>query len=202
MRALIGDLSGKKFWKLLVLRYDHMGRNGVSYWLCRCDCGNEYEVQRPALVWGESKQCRICALKPKYIGGIYGKYYHSIEDRAIKHNFDFNLTPEYLAELLEKQNHMCALSGLILDFHSNPKSYSGTASLDRIDSSKGYTIGNVQWVHRAINFMKGSLSENDFIFLCSKVTEQAKEETPNRSNNNFSWIPSWDFPLEKEKLND
>lgn len=44
-----------------------------------------------------------------------------------------------------------------------------TASLDRIDSAKGYVEGNVQWVHKRINLMKGTLSEKDFIAFCQMV---------------------------------
>ena len=32
--------------------------------------------------------------------------------------------------------------------------YKGTASLDRIDSTKGYVRGNIQWVHKDINWFK------------------------------------------------
>ena len=46
-----------------------------------------------------------------------------------------------------------------------------TASLDRIDSLKGYTEDNVQWVHKHINFMKGSLSENKFIEYCKLIVK-------------------------------
>jgi len=46
-----------------------------------------------------------------------------------------------------------------------------TASLDRIDSSKGYVRGNIQWVHIAINFMKHSLPEEEFIRWCCLVAQ-------------------------------
>ena len=47
----------------------------------------------------------------------------------------------------------------------------GTASLDRIDSSKGYIEGNIQWVHKDINRMKGDSSDNDFIKLCKIISD-------------------------------
>lgn len=46
-----------------------------------------------------------------------------------------------------------------------------TASLDRIDSSKGYVIGNVQWVHKTINTMKMDLANSEFIKLCQMVAK-------------------------------
>jgi hypothetical protein len=50
-----------------------------------------------------------------------------------------------------------------------------TASLDRIDSSKGYTIDNVQWVHKTVNLMKRELNQQDFIDICNKISYYNKE---------------------------
>jgi hypothetical protein len=44
-----------------------------------------------------------------------------------------------------------------------------TASLDRKDSSKGYTKDNVQWIHKTINFMKGQMSDQEFVSWCKLV---------------------------------
>lgn len=51
----------------------------------------------------------------------------------------------------------------------------GTASLDRIDSSRGYVEGNVQWVHKDVNFMKQALSQERFVELCTLVAEKARK---------------------------
>ena len=52
---------------------------------------------------------------------------------------------------------------------------STTASLDRIDSSKGYVIGNVQWVHKDINIMKNKFDNQYFIDMCKKIASGACE---------------------------
>lgn len=54
----------------------------------------------------------------------------------------------------------------------------GTASLDRIDSSKGYIEGNVQWVHKYVNVMKWDFSMEEFLDICRKIciTNPANEE--------------------------
>ena len=44
-----------------------------------------------------------------------------------------------------------------------------TASLDRIDSKKGYIEGNIQWVHKDINRMKWAFNEDYFIKLCNNI---------------------------------
>ena len=79
-----------------------------------------------------------------------------------KRNFEFNLTSEYLNNLWILQNKKCPYTGvdLILNTHSKRnKDYRYTASLDRIDSSKGYIEGNVHFVSLSINLMKNSMSE-------------------------------------------
>ena len=47
----------------------------------------------------------------------------------------------------------------------------GNASLDRIDNSKGYIKGNVQWVTKDINMCKRTLNNESFIVLCKKVSQ-------------------------------
>ena len=47
-----------------------------------------------------------------------------------------------------------------------------TASLDRIDSSKGYVEGNVQWVHKMINMSKQQYSQEEFIDMCKAVANR------------------------------
>ena len=49
------------------------------------------------------------------------------------------------------------------------KEYKFTASLDRIDSNKGYIKGNVQWVHKDVNTMKMDHTQEEFIKICTMV---------------------------------
>lgn len=53
---------------------------------------------------------------------------------------------------------------------------SGTASLDRIDSTLPYEPGNVVWVHTDINYMKHCLTEERFYELVELVHEKRKRE--------------------------
>jgi len=49
-----------------------------------------------------------------------------------------------------------------------------TASLDRIDSSKGYIEGNVQWVHKMVNMSKQQYTQEEFINMCIAVANKVK----------------------------
>jgi len=75
-----------------------------------------------------------------------------------------------------RQKRRCALTGVELcfvsDYRKNKREQ--TASLDRIDSDKGYVKGNVQWVHKDINKLKQSFSEKRLIKLCQMVCENRR----------------------------
>lgn len=77
---------------------------------------------------------------------------------------EWSVTPEYLWSLWEQQEGKCALSGLSLRHGTD-------ASIDRIDSSRGYVEGNVQWVHQKINRMKTDFDEHEFLSLCKSVAD-------------------------------
>lgn len=76
------------------------------------------------------------------------------------------------------QNGICRLSGVELQLGSVSKSADRqrmTASLDRIDSTKGYVVGNIQWVHKDINRMKWTLSSAEFVAWCERVTTYSQK---------------------------
>jgi hypothetical protein len=69
---------------------------------------------------------------------------------------------------VETYNGQCALTGWDLSM-----GYSDcTASFDRIDSSKPYEPGNVQWVHSMVNMCKNKYSQDKFISMCKAVSQK------------------------------
>lgn len=85
---------------------------------------------------------------------------------------DFDLDLEYLKELWESQNGVCPYTKikLILPEYKNPVGDPRIrASLDRIDPSKGYIKGNVQFISTSINYMKGELSNEDTISFLQTI---------------------------------
>ena len=51
------DLSGQRFGKWVALRFHRWGKNGIVFFWCCCDCGNEKEVAAYALKGGRSLSC-------------------------------------------------------------------------------------------------------------------------------------------------
>jgi len=55
---------------------------------------------------------------------------------------------------------------------------SKTASLDRIDNNLGYTINNIQWVHKDINRIKREYDQNVFLTYVKYIYDfKIKNET-------------------------
>jgi hypothetical protein len=105
---------------------------------------------------------------------ITGNFFYSMRKRAKKSNIPFDITIEYIWDLYLKQDKKCALSGVDISFsidrHKNKSDQ--TASLDRIDSSKGYVEGNLQWVHKTVNAIKWHLGEEEFFWWCKTISER------------------------------
>lgn len=74
--------------------------------------------------------------------------------------------------LFEEQGGRCALSNQPISLTSDQKRYYyGTASLDRKDSSKHYTLDNVWWIHKTINHMKMDYTLDEFIKMCVLIAD-------------------------------
>lgn len=118
----------------------------------------DYKLQRDYV------RCDVCAAEntKKYraahpIKVILGDLNRRYRDNTL-------VTEEYINNLLNKQDHRCALTGLNFSEVYRP-------SIDRIDSTKSYIEGNIQMVIVDINFMKTDLPQDYFIQLCKLIAE-------------------------------
>jgi hypothetical protein len=173
------NIEGKTYGYLTVKYIDAVGKA-----ICVCKCGNEnFSVIPESLKRGSTTSCgcrRDQYLKitgknsVQYTGyeGLNGKYWGTIKKRAEHRGHTVIISIEYAWNLFIKQNKKCALSGLPIDFAiSNKRSSETTASLDRIDSTKEYVEGNVQWVHKHVNIMKNVFDQDYFISICELITK-------------------------------
>ena len=121
-----------------------------------------------------------CGCKPnanwRGVGVVPGSYHTGLRHNAKVRGLTVGVTLRYIAEVFASQKECCALTGVPL--HFKPKC---TASLDRIDNSKGYIKGNVWWVHKTINRMKGVLSVDDFIKWCLAISVHSQSHTEKSS---------------------
>ena len=102
---------------------------------------------------------------------------------------EFHLTLEDLKQIWEQQAGICPYTGLKLELptYIKCKNIWYRASLDRIDSSKGYVVGNVQFVSTPINLMKSTMSDletKQYLKLISFYTSHfCEDETISSSQN-------------------
>ncbi len=66
------DLTGQKFGRLTIIRRINDDKRGQSYWLCKCNCGEEKVIHGSSLKNGGTKSCG-CLRKEQLV------------ERSIKH---------------------------------------------------------------------------------------------------------------------
>ena len=163
------------------IEYPYKGEDGRWYKPCpKCNEEQSYLRYYYAVHSYEQEMlCRSCSNKTMdqntHKGWIKDVLRYSFvkkyQANAILRDIKWNVTFEYLAYLLIEQDFKCALTDWDIDAMKVQKN---TASLDRIDSSKGYTEGNVHWVHKMVNMSKQSYTQEEFIDMCKAVANKVK----------------------------
>lgn len=171
-RSILGEKFG--YWNVI-----EKGSRGGTYWLCECTlCKGQYEIRSDRLLKGLTLSCKNCS-KRQYIGEISKTIFKNIKFCATSRNLVLLVSQQFIWDLFLKQDRKCALTGVDIHFARTARDHSKgmtTASLDRIDSTKGYTEDNVQWVHKDINKLKRDFEENIFVAMCSLVTKTFKNK--------------------------
>ena len=162
----------KKCEKILPIDQFSKNKNELDGYFYRCkSCENlrkkEFYYNGYDKIMSEKQPSRREYTK-KYFNkmDIFKLRYRTSKQRSKKMGWDFNITIENLIELYEKQKGLCYISGveLSLEKHS-PR----TISLDRIDSSKGYVVGNVALCTDFINKSKSDYTLDEFKELILEI---------------------------------
>lgn len=86
-----------------------------------------------------------------------------------RQKIELTIDLKYAWDLFLSQEKRCFFTNelLVLTDHQGQN----TASLDRIDNTEGYVPGNVRWVHKIVNMMKRTYSDEHFIHWCKLVAK-------------------------------
>lgn len=149
---------------------------------CRCACGAVRVIRAYSFDHGRSLGCKQCSSPvngrcnlSQGCGEITGYTWSRIRINAEKRDLLLAVSIAEVWDLFLRQERRCALTGLVISFaYVTGRQGAITASLDRIDSSKPYTLDNVQLVHKDVNMMKKNLPEARFIEICTLIANQAK----------------------------
>lgn len=164
-----------------------MRHTNHAYWEYQCDCGGLHignvQAIRKNNQTNMCSECRAKLVGPlnrnwKGVGLVAKDFYNSYERSARQRGLKFSVTMKYMWELFQEQDGRCALTGWPLKFsYRNKDRSTQTASLDRIDSTKGYVRGNLQWVHRRVNIIKSNMPNDEFITMCKAVANVNFDES-------------------------
>lgn len=175
------DLEGKEFNFLKVKKAVRKRTCHGNFWQweCECICGKLVIKTASKLLKGIATSCGCSKLntgkKNNRFNGcenLTGDFVSKFRMNAKYRQIEFTIDSNYLWELWIKCGGKCSLTGELLYLPKTSRerrSGDYTASIDRIDNTKGYIEGNVQWVHKDVNRLKWDLTEEKLIYLCEKI---------------------------------
>ena len=146
-------LTGKRFGHLVVAGQDLTMESNFSYWICKCDCGNEKSIRGTSLLEGKTISCG-CIRKDRLKLGreslithggsktrLY-KIYRGIIDKTEYPSS--NNYSNYGARGIKMCEEWRKDFSIFRDWALS-HGYADNLSIDRIDNSKGYEPSNCRW---------------------------------------------------------
>lgn len=178
MKKQIHIKQGDKFGRLTALEYQYTGKHYRRYYSFRCDCGSEIILQVSNVSSGNTKSCGWLAreYKLKRISNNHSEITAIIlgyKRHAIRRGFKFLLTRKDVANIINQNCYYCG------DSPSNRKITKNSISggllyngLDRVDSSKDYTLDNVVPSCGFCNRAKQDKPISLFIYKANKIANR------------------------------
>lgn len=186
------DLNDKKIGNLKVVCLSHL-ENKVQYWFCICDCGKEIKIPKHRLVSTDTNKSCGCT-KYRNHGNrklenattaswksLYKRTRNTAKHRNLKWIISFeefynlsNTNCHYCkSEPNKKYNVYITLKGRYTSLNTEwcDKAWIIFNGLDRIDSSKDYSIENVVSCCTYCNFAKNDKSYDDFLRWLKRVAK-------------------------------
>jgi len=154
------DITGKRYGRLTVIKF-HEKRNGLEYWLCKCDCGNKKIILKYHL----GKVINSCGCLLRQTAGdrvrTHGDTYTSLFHR-------WGRMKERCYNPKHRAYHRYGGRGIKickewLKYENFKKwalanGYSDELSIDRIDNDGNYEPSNCRWVTNDIQNRNKSTS--------------------------------------------
>lgn len=154
----------------------------------------------PQTVWNKARKLNLTKVLKRFHHTIPNYVWANLTRGAKDRNLEVTITINDIWNLFIQQSKRCALTGWDVEFVR--RKAATTASVDRIDSSKGYTLDNIQIVHKKVNKLKMDFSENDFFAMCKAIANNIKHK--NIPKNISHWeIDIWndtEFPVYSELI--
>lgn len=121
------------------------------------------------------KECQVVDRAERYsnlrddLQDYLKRIIRSAKMRASKSGIEFSLTYEQIQLMYNTQQGKCSMSGTAMTHHSSQERMESNISIDRIDSSRGYTPDNVQLVSWRCNVIKGNMNNKELLRMCKLI---------------------------------
>lgn len=157
--------EGDKFNKLTALNYSYNTKNHGSYWLFKCDCGNEkiMRVSNVTSKFVKSCGCFTNGEKVKTLNSSFRKLFRDYYNGAKQRNLEFKLNEEQFKEFTTKDCFYCGREPYNIRYNQSKSEGYLYTGIDRIDSSKGYIENNIVPCCTICNKMKSNIKSEDFL---------------------------------------
>ena len=186
VRKVPANWCGRVFGRLTVVKFQGVSQQRKRQWLCRCVCGKEVTCLTESLIGGNSQSCGCLrddnrhkrkGMKLPQLSSGYGVaaknaviciYRH----RARKFGRAWNLTAEDCNKIFCSDCHYCGKKPSHRSKNQNPNTNYGDyiySGIDRVDSSKGYEIGNVVPSCGHCNKAKNDMPYKEFLDWIKRV---------------------------------
>ena len=166
---------GDKFSMLTVIGFDRQkDKRKRKVCVCRCECGGKIKREPSDIFHNKVKSCGCIRKKANGLSHtIEYRMWKSAKERSLKKGWDFDIE---LSDI--KIPKVCPLLEIPLIEHSTRDRHYDAPSLDRINSTKGYTKDNI-WVisHRA-NQIKNDATVEEL----EKITLNFKQLLQEKNN--------------------
>jgi hypothetical protein len=150
------DLTGKRYGNMVVTNLSHRYKRSDWYWLCKCDCGNEFYAVGSNIQKGDHKSCgcyrkKVTSEKFKTHGDSDTRFFNiwcQMRNRTSK-----KTNPRY-ADYGGRGINVCERwldydnfkADMYESYGAHMKMYGEkNTTIDRIDNDSNYEPGNCRW---------------------------------------------------------
>lgn len=161
-----------RFGELIAIKFSRSDHRGKTRWIFKCDCGIEKEILVSNVVRGLTKTCGCGVIKAarmigertkkEYGVASFNNLYLRYKTKSKNKGYIFDLSIEEFKNITSRNCFYCGIPPSQTGNKNHKHGYYTYNGIDRIDSSKGYTIDNSVPCCFTCNRAKGNLSIKEF----------------------------------------